>query len=214
MSGTVGCGGRRGLMLVVSSPSGGGKTTIADMLCARDPAISRSVSVTTRAPRTGEVEGVSYYFIDRAEYDRRATAGELLEWASIHGNGYGTPRGPVEATLTAGRDMVFAIETQGKRQLETKVPADVVSVFILPPSGAVLRDRLVGRGQNSPEDLAGRLLKAREELGYWNEYDYVVINDELESCVAEVQSILDAERRKRVRWTGLETFVAGVRAEL
>jgi guanylate kinase len=214
MSKTGGGVGRRGLMLVVSSPSGGGKTKIADRLCAGDPAIARSVSVATRAPRPGEVEGVAYYFIDRAEYDRRAAAGELLEWASIHGNGYGTPRGPVEATLAGGRDMVFAIETQGKRQLETKAPADVVSVFILPPSGAVLRDRLIGRGQNSPEDLAGRLRKAHEELGYWNEYDYVVINDELGACVAEVQAILDAERRRRERWAGLDGFVEGVRAEL
>ncbi len=205
---------RRGLLLVLSSPSGAGKTTLSGRLMAADPDLRMSVSVTTRAPRPGEVDGRDYRFIDVAEFERLKAAGELLEWARVHGNLYATPKAPVTAALEAGEDVLFDIDWQGARQVKERLGADVVLVFILPPGGKVLEQRLKTRNQDSEAIVAQRLAAAAAEIEHWGEYDYVVVNADLEQSLAGLAAILAAERLKRERQTGLAQFVAGVLADL
>ena len=202
---------RRGFLLVLSSPSGAGKTTITRRLVTGDPALALSVSVTTRPPRDGEVEGRDYYFIDRQRFDEMLAQGELLEHATVFGNCYGTPRGPVETTLSAGRDVVGDVDWQGTQQLAKSVPHDLVSVFVLPPSLAALEARLRARAQDSAAVVASRMAKSAEEMSHWREYDYVIVNHEVEASVAQVRAIVTAERLRRVRQTGLAEFVDGLR---
>ena len=205
---------RRGLLLVLSSPSGAGKTTLAKRLLDANPALELSVSVTTRAPRPGEVQGKDYQFIDAAEFERMKCANELLEWAPVFDKSYGTPRAPVVAALAAGQDVLFDIDWQGTRQLKTQLPADVISVFILPPDGEALERRLRARGLDSAEVVARRMAAAASEIEHWSEYDYVLVNSDLDASLAALQSILNAERLKRERQTGMAGFVAGVLANL
>ncbi len=205
---------RRGLMLVLSSPSGAGKTTLSRRLLAEDANLQLSVSVTTRPPRPGEREGVDYHFIDRAAYDAMVAKGELLEWAQVFDHCYGTPRAPVEAAMKAGRDVLFDIDWQGTQQLRDAVKADVVSVFVLPPSVAELERRLRRRAQDSDETIRRRMTKAADEMSHWAEYDYVVINHDVAEAFADVRAILAAERLKRGRQIGLAEFVRALRAEV
>jgi guanylate kinase len=205
---------RRGLLLVLSSPSGAGKTTLAKRLLEANPDLELSVSVTTRQPRPGEVEGKDYCFIDAAEFERMRGAGELLEWAQVFDRSYATPRAPVMAALAAGRDVLFDIDWQGTRQLKTQLPADVACVFILPPDGKALETRLKARGLDSPEVMARRMAAAATEIEHWSEYDYVVVNSDLDTSLGALQAILDAERLKLERQTGMAGFVAGVLAGL
>ena len=205
---------RRGLLLVLSSPSGAGKTTLAKRLLDANPALELSVSVTTRAPRPGEVQGKDYQFIDAAEFERMKGANELLEWAPVFDKSYGTPRAPVVAALAAGQDVLFDIDWQGTRQLKTQLPADVISVFILPPDAEALERRLRARGLDSAEVVARRMAAAASEIEHWSEYDYVLVNSDLDASLAALQSILNAERLKRERQTGMASFVAGVLANL
>ena len=196
--------------MVLSSPSGAGKTTLAGRLIALDASLSMSVSVTTRAPRPGEVDGKDYIFIDAPEFERRRQEGDLIEWAEVHGNFYATPRAPVLAALAGGEDMLFDIDWQGAEQLRAQLPADVVGVFILPPDGATLERRLRMRAQDSQTVVARRLAAAATEITHWRDYDYVIVNADLEASLAGLRAILAAERLKRARQTGLETFVASV----
>lgn len=205
---------RRGLMLVLSSPSGAGKTTIARGLLDRDPGITMSVSVTTRAMRPGEVEGLDYYFIDQQRFDRMAETGDLLEHARVFGNCYGTPRVAVEDALGAGRDVLFAIDWQGAQQLAQNARDDLVSVFVLPPSVSELERRLRGRGQDSEEVIANRMAKASNEISHWPEYDYVIVNSDVNESIAAVESILHAERLRRRRQVGLPEFVRSIQDTL
>ncbi len=205
---------RRGLMLVLSSPSGAGKTTISRRLLDRDAGITMSVSVTTRPMRPGEVPGTDYYFVDMPEFERMAEAGELLEHARVFGNCYGTPRNTVEQALAAGRDVLFDIDWQGTQQLAENARTDLVSVFILPPSGEELERRLHSRAQDSAEVIAQRMAKASDEISHWAEYDYVIVNNDLEESVISVQAILRAERLKRTRQVGLPKFVQSIQAAL
>ncbi|WP_342722361.1 guanylate kinase [Bradyrhizobium sp. B097] len=205
---------RRGLMFVLSSPSGAGKTTLSRMLIDRMPGLKMSVSATTRPKRPGEVEGRDYFFVDKTKFEAMATQGELLEWATVFDNRYGTPRAPVEAALAAGEDVLFDIDWQGTQQLREKARADVVSVFILPPSAADLEKRLHTRAQDSAEVIRGRMNRATHELSHWAEYDYIVVNQNVDDAFAEVQSILKAERLKRERRTGLTEFVRGLQRQL
>jgi guanylate kinase len=205
---------RRGLLLVLSSPSGAGKTTLARRLVADDPLISMSVSVTTRPPRPGEVDGRDYIFIDEGRFTAMREAGELLEWARVFGNYYGTPRAPVEAAISAGRDVLFDIDWQGAQQLEEKLPQDLVRVFILPPSAQDLARRLAARGQDGPEVVAARMAAASAEISHWPEYDYVVVNADLEASSASLRSVLTAERLKRERQLGLMDFVRAMQSSL
>lgn len=198
---------RRGLMLVLSSPSGTGKTAIAHKILESDPNFFLSVSVTTRAPRPGEIDGRDYYFVSRERFDEMVEKGELLEHAEFCGNCYGTPRAPVEKSLSEGRDILFDIEWQGTRQLAKAARADLVCVFILPPSLAELRRRLVLRKQDSDDVIDKRMATAESEISHWNEYDYVIVNRDLDESVAAVRSILTTERLKRVRQTGMEDYV-------
>ena len=198
---------RRGFLLVLSSPSGAGKTTITRRLVADEPSLTLSVSVTTRPARDGEIEGRDYHFIDRLRFDEMIARGELLEHATVFGNGYGTPRGPIEAALSAGRDIVGDVDWQGTQQLARSAAQDLVSVFVLPPSLAALAGRLRGRAQDSAAVVASRMAKSAEELSHWPEYDYVIVNDTIESAVAKVRAIVIAERLRRVRQTGLTEFV-------
>src|SRR5258706_4385193 len=188
---------RRGLMLVLSSPSGAGKTTLARMPLEHDPAVELSVSVTTRAPRRGEVAGRDYHFIDRARFDAMVNGGELLEWADVFGNHYGTPRAPVEAALAGGRDILFDIDWQGTQQLREKADRDLVSVFVLPPSIPDLERRLKSRAQDTQDVIRSRMAKAADEMSHWAEYDYVVINHDIEQAFSDLRAILAAERLKR-----------------
>ena len=205
---------RRGLLLVLSSPSGAGKTTLARRLLDEDNEISLSVSVTTRAPRPGEVDGRDYHFIDEARFAQMRDAGELLEWARVYENHYGTPRAPAEAAMAAGRDILFDIDWQGAQQLEEKLPQDLVRVFILPPSGPVLEERLRARNQDTPEVVARRMRAASNEISHWAEYDYIIVNADLERSVAQLRAILAAERIRRERLLGLSEFVREMRKAL
>ncbi|MEW6643138.1 MAG: guanylate kinase [Pseudomonadota bacterium] len=205
---------RRGLMFVLSSPSGAGKTTLSRLLLDRVPGLSLSVSATTRAKRPAEQDGRDYHFVDHARFEAMVRNDELLEWATVFDNRYGTPRPPVEAALSSGQDVLFDIDWQGTQQLREKARADVVSVFILPPSAADLEKRLHTRAQDSVEVIRGRMSRATHELSHWAEYDYIVINYDVEEAFAEVQSILKAERLKRERRTGLTTFVRDLQKQL
>jgi len=204
---------RRGLMFVLSSPSGAGKTTLSRMLLAEKQA-ELSVSVTTRAQRPGEVDGQHYHFIDRAKFDEMVKQNELLEWATVFGNSYGTPRKPVEAALSAGRDMLFDLDWQGTQQIRERAREDLVSVFILPPSVPELERRLHSRAQDDDATIRGRMAKAGDEMSHWAEYDYIVINHDIDRSLNEVRSILAAERLKRERQIGLTAFVRGLQAQL
>jgi len=205
---------RRGVMLVLSSPSGAGKTTLSRMLLKRERGLEISVSVTTRPKRRGEVDGRDYHFIDRNRFERMARAGDLLEYAEVFGNRYGTQRKPIEKALKAGRDVLFDIDWQGTQQLREKLPQDLVSIFVLPPSVAELERRLHSRAQDDEAVIFARMAKAADEMSHWAEYDYVVINRDLDRAFEEVRAILAAERLKRERQTGLTAFVRGLQAKL
>ena len=198
---------RRGLMLVISSPSGAGKSTIARNLLEADAGLSLSVSVTTRQRRASEIAGRHYHFITQRDFEARRDSGALLEWAEVHGNFYGTPREPVEAAMSEGRDMLFDIDWQGAQQLQEKMPADVVSIFILPPSMTELQSRLHRRAEDTEEVIQTRLANSRAEIDHWREYDYVILNDDLSVAFDAVQSIVKAERLRRDRRHGLFDFV-------
>ncbi len=185
---------RRGVCLVIAAPSGAGKSTITRALLACEPLLSLSVSATTRAPRPGEQDGVHYHFVDAARFDAMLAEGALLEHARVFGRAYGTPRAPVEAALRDGRDVVFDIDWQGWRQLRAALPGDTVGVFVLPPSLAALQARLVSRAGDDDAEIARRMQAARDEIAHWAEFDHVVVNDELERCVAEVRAVLHAAR--------------------
>lgn len=202
---------RRGLMLVLSSPSGAGKTSISRALLAREPALSMSVSVTTRAKRPGEVAGRDYHFIEPESFGLMVNRGELLEHAKVFGNYYGTPRAAVEESLAAGRDVLFDIDWQGTQQLRHAARSDLVAIFILPPSTRELEKRLKSRAQDSARVVAERMAKASDEMSHWPEYDYVLVNDDLDASVASVVAILAAERLRRERQVGLDDFVKGLR---
>ncbi len=201
---------RRGLMFILSSPSGAGKTTISRMLLDRDSEIQLSVSATTRPMRPGEQDGVHYHFVDQPTFDRMVEADEFYEWATVFGHSYGTPKAQIRAGLKEGRDYLFDIDWQGTQQLYQKDQQDVVRVFILPPSIDELRRRLTGRGTDSPEVIEARMERARAEISHWDGYDYVVVNDDVEACYVQVLEILHAERMKRARQTGLIGFVRGL----
>ncbi|TBA89528.1 guanylate kinase [Rhizobium ruizarguesonis] len=198
---------RRGLMLVISSPSGAGKSTIARTLLETDRQIGLSVSVTTRQRRPSEVEDVHYHFKSVREFERLRDSDALLEWAEVHGNFYGTPREPVEQAMAEGRDMLFDIDWQGAQQLQEKMSADVVSIFVLPPTMTELQSRLHRRAEDSEEVIQTRLANSRAEIAHWREYDYVIINDDLNAAFDAVQSIVKAERLRRDRRHGMFDFV-------
>jgi guanylate kinase len=202
---------RRGVMLVLSSPSGAGKTTISRALLKRDANLTMSVSVATRPKRPGEVEGVDYFFLDPTEFNLMVNRGELLEYAKVFGHYYGTPRTPVEKALSAGRDVLFDIDWQGTQQLKASARDDLVSVFILPPSTTELEKRLRTRAQDSARVVAERMEKAADEMSHWAEYDYIIVNRNVEDSVVRVQAILAAERARRERQIGLNDFVKGLR---
>lgn len=204
---------RRGLMLILSSPSGAGKSTLTRTLSQKETNLDLSVSVTTRPKRPSEIDGVHYRFIDRDTFDVLRQRDELLESAEVHGNGYGTPSKPVEAALKAGRDVLFDIDYQGTQQILEKAREDVVAIFILPPSMAELRSRLVRRAEDAPEVIARRLTNARDEIARWSVYDYVIINDDLGAAYESIRAILTAERLKRTRATGMADYVNGLLAE-
>lgn len=205
---------RRGLLYVISSPSGAGKTTLAGRLVAADPGIAMSISVTTRKARPGERDGVDYTFVSHERFEALRDANELLEWARVFDNFYGTPRAPVLAAIDAGKDVLFDIDWQGAQQLSEKMPGDIVRVFVLPPSGDVLEKRLNTRAQDPPEVVAKRMAAASAEISHWAEYDYVLVNSDLEESVKAVTAILSAERLKRERLTGLSAFVRGLQSAL
>jgi guanylate kinase len=198
---------RRGMMLVLSSPSGAGKTTLAKRILKRDPVIKMSVSLTTRGQRPGEVDGVDYHFVDRQRFDDKVVRGEFLEYATVFGNAYGTLREPVDMALRVGRDILFDIDWQGTQQLKGRAREDVVSIFILPPSREELHKRLSSRGQDSAETVASRMAQANAEISHWAEYDYVIVNDDVDAAEARIVQIIDAERSRRSRQTGLSDFV-------
>jgi guanylate kinase len=205
---------RRGLMFVLSSPSGAGKTTLARELMSKVPGLQMSVSVTTRPMRPGEAEGKDYFFIDKQRFDAMVKNNELLEHAPVFDHFYGTPRAPVEAALSAGRDVLFDIDWQGTQQLREKARQDVVSVFILPPSATDLEKRLHTRAQDSDAVIRSRMSRASHEMSHWAEYDYIVINRSIEEAFAEVKAILKAERLRRDRRTGLTSFVRKLQKQL
>ncbi|OCP16531.1 MULTISPECIES: guanylate kinase [unclassified Ensifer] len=204
---------RRGLMLVISSPSGAGKSTIARNLLEADPEMSISVSVTTRQRRPSEIDGRHYHFKSIREFEALRATDSLLEWAEVHGNFYGTPRDAVEAAMAAGRDMLFDIDWQGAQQLQEKMAGDVVSIFILPPSMAELQSRLHRRAEDSEGVIATRLANSRAEIEHWREYDYIVLNDDLDRAFSAVRAIVEAERLRRDRRPGLFEFVNGLLTE-
>ena len=203
--------GRRGLLLVLSSPSGAGKTTITRRLVERDGNLSVSISATTRPPRANEIDGKDYYFVSHARFEQMVHDGALLEHATVFGNRYGTPRAPVDAALAAGRDIVSDIDWQGTQQLAQTVRGDLVAVFVLPPSMEVLEERLRRRAQDSDEVVRQRMAKSADEMSHWPEYDYVIVNRDLDASVTHAEAILTAERLKRARQIGLAEFVNRMR---
>ncbi len=205
---------RRGVLFILSSPSGAGKTTLARRLLTADAGIAMSVSVTTRKPRPGETDGVDYSFVSHERFEALRDKNELLEWAQVFDNSYGTPRAPVEAAIAAGKDVLFDIDWQGAQQLSEKMPGDIVRVFVLPPSGKVLEQRLNTRAQDPADVVARRMAAASAEISHWAEYDYVIVNTDLEDSVKAVTSILAAERMKRERLTGLSAFVRNLQSAL
>jgi guanylate kinase len=205
---------RRGLLLVMSSPSGAGKTTLSRRLLASDATITMSVSVTTRSPRPGEVDGKDYHFIGKNEFARLRDAGELLEYAEVFGNFYGTPKKPVAEALQAGRDVLFDIDWQGTQQLAQAMEDDLVRIFILPPTAEELRERLIRRAQDSSSTVAKRMAKAADEISHWPEYDYVIVNDDIDVAAAQIDAILTAERLRRRRRVGLTKFVRDLTKDL
>ena len=201
-------GARRGLMLVLSSPSGAGKTTMSKRLLANDPQIGMSVSATTRPPRAGEIDGQDYHFVSQDQFDGLVATGQLLEWAHVFGNRYGTPRAPVEAALTEGRDILFDIDWQGTQQLrQSQAGGDLVSIFLLPPSLEELEQRLKSRAADSEDVITQRMSRAADEISHWAEYDYILVNDDPGQCLHEIRSILTTERLRRERQRGLAGFV-------
>jgi len=205
---------RKGLLLILSSPSGAGKSTLTRMLMGWDASMRFSVSATTRAPRPGEQDGREYFFRSRAEFEAMVDGGQMLEHAEVFGNFYGTPRGPVEENMRAGCDTVFDIDWQGGQQIRNSaLGRDVVSIFVLPPSIAELDRRLRSRGQDSDEVIAGRMAKSRDEISHWAEYDYVLVNEDLEATFEKLKTILEAERMRRDRQPGLSDFVRGLNRE-
>ena len=205
---------RRGLMLVLSSPSGAGKTTLSRMLLKVDRNVELSISVTTRPQRRGEIEGQDYHFITPSRFEEMVKAGELLEWAEVFGNRYGTPRRPVERALGIGRDVLFDLDWQGTQQLREKARDDLVSVFVLPPTIKELEHRLKRRAQDSKDIIRSRMAKAAGEMSHWPEYDYVIVNLKKADAFAEVRAILAAERLRRERQIGLSDFVRSLQAQL
>ena len=201
---------RRGLMLVLSSPSGAGKSTISRNLLESDPSFELSISVTTRPRRGSEIDGRHYHFRPLREFESMRDNDELLEWAEVHGNFYATPRAPVETALSEGRDMLFDIDWQGAEQLRDKMRADIVSIFILPPTMRELKGRLRRRAEDTDEVIAARLANARAEIEHWRDYDYIVVNDDLDAAFAQIQAIVTTERLRRDRRPGLFDFVQGL----
>jgi guanylate kinase len=205
---------RRGILIILSSPSGAGKSTLAKRLMAWDPTLRFSVSATTRAPRKGETDGVEYVFKTRAEFEAMAEAGEMLEHAEVFGNLYGTPKAPVETAMAEGRDTLFDIDWQGGQQVRNStLGKDVVSIFVLPPSIADLESRLRSRAQDSDAVIAGRMAKSRDEISHWAEYDYVIVNRDIDTAADELITIIRAERARRDRQPGLTDFVRGLNRE-
>jgi guanylate kinase len=205
---------RRGLLIILSSPSGAGKTTLARRLLAVDPKVGFSVSATTRAPRPGEVDGREYHFVTRPEFEDMVDRGELLEHAEVFGNLYGSPRAPIEAAMGQGRDTLFDIDWQGGQQIRNSpLGREVVSIFILPPSMAELERRLRSRGQDSAEVIAGRMARSMAEVSHWAEYDYVLVNRDLDETEAKVRQIVESERLRRERQPWLNDFVRGLAVE-
>ena len=205
---------RRGLLIILSSPSGAGKSTLARRLMAWDPTLAFSVSATTRAPRPGETDGVEYFFKTRADFEAMVAAGEMLEHAEVFGNFYGTPKAPVEAAAAQGRDTLFDIDWQGGQQVRRSTLAkDVVSIFILPPSIAALESRLRNRAQDSDAVITGRMAKSRDEISHWGEYDYVLVNTDLDTATDALKTIVGAERARADRQPGLNDFVRGLNRE-
>jgi guanylate kinase len=198
---------RRGLLIVLSSPSGAGKSTISRMLLAADPEVTMSISATTRPKRSGERDDVDYHFVDDAEFERMVASGDFVEWAPVFGYRYGTPKAPVKAALKAGRDILFDIDWQGTQQLQAAMGEDLVRIFILPPSMAELERRLHARGTDSDEVIADRMARAASEISHWPEYDYVLVNRDTADCLTEVKAIVAAERLKRGRQVGMVPFV-------
>ncbi|KEO56208.1 guanylate kinase [Thioclava pacifica] len=205
---------RRGLLIILSSPSGAGKSTLAKRLMNWDPTLSFSVSATTRDPRPGETDGIEYYFKTRAEFEAMVEAGEMLEHAEVFGNFYGTSKGPVERAMSEGRDTLFDVDWQGGQQIRnSSLGKDVVSIFILPPSIAALEQRLRSRAQDSDAVIRGRMEKSLAEISHWSEYDYVLVNDDLDAAEERLRTILTAERVRRDRQTWLTGFVRGLNKE-
>jgi guanylate kinase len=210
---TMDQGQRRGLLVILSSPSGAGKTTLSRRLMDWDRSLRFSVSATTRAPRSGEQDGREYYFRSRSAFEAMVGAGEMLEHAEVFGNLYGSPKGPVQAAMEAGRDTLFDIDWQGGQQIKQAMRDDVVSIFILPPSMAELERRLRSRGQDSDDVIRGRMAKSEAEISHWAEYDYVLVNRDLDEVEASLRTILTAERLRRDRQPWLSGFVRGLNAE-
>lgn len=205
---------RRGLLLVLSSPSGAGKTSLSRKLLDADPDIALSVSVTTRKPRPGEIDGQDYWFVDEAKFETMIAENALLEWATVFGNYYGTPRAPIEKAVAEGRDVLFDIDWQGTQQLSERMAGDLVRVFVLPPSAEALEMRLRQRAQDPEEVVARRMAEASSEISHWAEYDYVIVNDDLAESSASLRAILAAERLRRDRMTGLSAFVRRLQSAL
>jgi guanylate kinase len=201
---------RRGLLIVLSSPSGAGKTTISRMLLDADDEIAMSISATTRPMRPGEHDGKDYHFVDDVAFDEMIRDGEFVEWANVFDYRYGTPKAPVKDALREGRDILFDIDWQGARQLEPDFKGQLVTIFLLPPSMAELEERLRARGTDSDEVIGDRMRRAADEISHWAEYEYVLVNDEMDECLARVRAIIAAERSKRVRQTSLNEFVRGL----
>jgi len=205
---------RRGILFVLSSPSGAGKTTLSRWLLAEDPSFRLSISATTRPPRLGEIEGEHYFFVSPQRFDGMVAGREMLEYARVFGYAYGTPRGPVEAAIQVGGDVLFDVDWQGAQQLrQSDLGALVVTVFILPPTIAALESRLRSRGQDSGEVIEGRMAKARDEISHWAEYDYVLINDDLDMCYSRIRTIIAAERQRRDRQKWLPRHVEALNTE-